>query len=380
MTITNSKKTAVGYEPSLPPPTLPTMTATLYRLLVRVPLSYVQEVRKQYGENGQKMLLKDIRSRIENMGWNKTLLATQDPTDNSLFTVLGRPGSSPTTQDNVIRILSTEPVEEPPEKPREKAPILDSGMTQEEANTVKQAFLTDQNPRHLCGLAQTLDPWFPISACLLYAKADLIERRVHMDEKGCLALLELVYAPVDREVEIAPRRQAFEAYAQASPVPLEILRDEVKRAAMTLACDPDSSLEKFPKPVGDLARSLPINIASGVVPKICPATMEAQESLYVIAPRMMRAALPPNPQRDGFISPSALQLALATYKPEWSRVNDKREIGNVFEALSEKPRSPTEARDLHKANSQMERAKKAIERQRWIAWYRRVAEIKEDCV
>lgn len=342
----------------------------LYRLLVRVPLPYVEKIRKKYAPQGQKTLLTDIKDRLR-LGGFSPLLVTQDPTDNSLLTAIARQSAADQrtngSVDPIVRVIHQEPVEEPLPSTalgqvKQDRPRGDNGLSEEEAQVVHHALMQERNPRHLSGLATSLEPFFPISASLLHAKAALIERRQIMDEAATKKFLESACAKISStqtvtSPDLTTKKQAFDAFVQASGSPPEVLRDEVKRAAVKLVDEPGdpSALKDFPAPIVDLAR---------VIVRDVPG----ETSLRMICPDSLRAALPPS-STDGFISPSALQLALAASKPDWSGVRSKDKLDTIMKSLKGKP--GMNPQDLMKARNQLERAAKAIERRRWIEWYKR---------
>ena len=344
------------------------MTGQLYRAWVRVPLPYVKSIRASYGEAGQKVLLADVRARLLRLGFSETLLATQDPTNSEILTVLARRGSGPIGTDGVIHFLGSEPVEEPPKAALAATlPAFDHGLAADETMALEKSILHDQNARHLAGLASTLEPSFPAAASVLRAKSDLIEKRVLMNEANSRRLVERAFQrPLpDQEKRIASARAAFEADAVRSNIPLPVLRDGVRRAAIALLDDKNDPLQGHPASVQNLARVLVTDHVEFSVDG------KRTDHLTLILPKAIALGLPPN-EDDGFISPSALQLALAQQKPEWSKVSSAGKVQSVIDTIEKQAKVQSKSfRDILRARNQIERAVKGIDRRRWVEWYRR---------
>jgi len=358
----------------------------LYRIQARVPLAYVQAVRSAHGEDGQRALLHDIEQRVEAMGFEDTHLTMQDPTDNELITLITRRtgderrspaaktgderGSSP------VRIVRIDEVDEPPKVDalyvRNKR-ALDSGLSPEEVVTVRQALLEDMNPRHLAGIAHTFEPFFPVAGSLLRAKAELLEMRKLPDAKQNPALdaalregLRAVWrlsqgttapsVPTGAEPRLLAARTRLQEVAAQNRIPLEIVHDELRRAACMLAQGED--IAKFP-PELVLYASLALRDL---------LVLPDGRSIKIVDPKRLNLIVPPDERRDGFVSPSAIQLALATSKPVQSGVFKIAEAPRIYDSLINAPK--TDPRNL-KARSQMERANRTLERRRWLEWYRR---------
>jgi len=90
----------------------------------------------------------------------------------------------------------------------------------------------------------------------------------------------------------------------------------------------------------------------------------------VVLPADLYAALPVD-GREGFISPTALHLALAESKPGWAGVARGGAVAGRFGQL-EKPPAGTPQAIVMRARNQMERARRALERRRWVEWRRRL--------
>ena len=110
----------------------------------------------------------------------------------------------------------------------------------------------------------------------------------------------------------------------------------------------------------DLAKQVVREIALGV---------------WIVDPDKLRAICPPD-EKQGFVSPSALQLALALSKPKHAQVVNTPVVFLRNAILQgDRPRdAATSQVDLLKAQVQMDRATRAIERRRWMEWYRRASQ------
>jgi hypothetical protein len=353
----------------------------LYRLHVKTRPAYVETIRAAYGELGQKKLLRDVEQRVEEMGFSGTLLSMQDPTDGTLFTIISRrtvngavvqPTSSPVT------LVGMEPVEEPHTVDRlyvTTPEALDSGLSPEEIMTVRQALLEDMNPRHLNGIAHTFEPFFPVAASLLRAKADVLDlrklpstkssreadlklRRVLKNIREISLGLSTQELPASVRIQLLNARGLLESLAQRRKLPTSIIRDELRRlASMFIEHDEKDDISRFPT---EMVRIVPL-----LLREIFKA--DNGQRVFVIDPRRLNVVIPPS-EYDNFISPSAIQLALATSKPRSSGVLKPLKAPERYDSLLN-----TNGKDWSelKARAQMERANKALERRRWVDWFRR---------
>lgn len=94
---------------------------------------------------------------------------------------------------------------------------------------------------------------------------------------------------------------------------------------------------------------------------------EVSEGVRYLSPDIFRA-LGPNTVVRELLPPAAMQLAFATMRPEQSMVSNK-------EAAIEKARAihrlASEGGDAAKAKAQFDRARRALDRQKWVDWMRR---------
>lgn len=198
-----------------------------------------------------------------------------------------------------------------------------------------------------------------------YARADVPEMR--NDPRLRLRRLEEARAQSGmpaRQWLISNHRGALASYRDGvridgQPFPREVLHDEVKRAICTLMAKPDADLKNMPAPVVALARDCLTELGRGV---------------WVVRPIDLYAALPVEGD-EGFVSPTALQLALAQTKPIWSGVAATKKVPAVLATVGPDQANKRDARQRMRAKNQMERANRALERRRWVEWYKKTAKV-----
>lgn len=391
----------------------------LLRLKVKVPLDYVHKIRNLNKEHGQKLLLENIKQRIIKLGNKNVLAVMQDPTDNSIFTVIGKKELNSKTNDDIIKITSQELVQNPPQTnnqfPVVSYNFLDSGLLPDEIATIRYALLHEENPRHLSGFASTFEPYFPLAASLLRAKAMLREcqafknraRLWELNKKaaartgaripvlssntthilsnltknwndvskiwnkfkfannpGWYKFDELIKNTHSLKKSIQQLFNELKQFGIKNNFPFEILKDEVKRVICMMIEEPylliedspgrpikkliSEKLQNFPPEIKDLARKLIEEIGLGI---------------WIVRADLLYKLFPPQ-LYDGYVSPSALQLSLAAGKPEISGVKYIGKVQKIYTNLNTEKNI-----DVLKAQAQMERANRAIERRRWINWY-----------
>jgi hypothetical protein len=430
----------------------PPLDGQLMRLKMWVPLAHTKAIRNSTGPMGQKAVLVDAERRAQSMGFYDVAAVLQDPTNPEMFTVIARPGRRRRPTDGLARVVSAELVEEIPQSAVRvgsdgAGTILDPGLTDEELGAIRSALATEENPRHLGGLASTLEPWFPVCASLLRAKAALLETRdgrnaerlaasnmkaakhvvdtVEKTEPGegqkvlafmrrgapqeppTLAALsrptrgawpevDRVWADLARwsppswygldrmravlrtakneaNAKETPKsdaelRAALEQHSREAGIPLPVVRDEVRRAACYCCEEPTNLMS------GD-APELPVRRVQ--VKNFPPCVQEAARRLvkevglgvWIVDEDAVKRILSPNADEQSFVSPSALQLVLASQKPQYSGVGSATVARKRIDDL-QTGKGASRA-DLLKAQAQMERATRAIERRRWLEWYRR---------
>ncbi len=318
---------------------------SLARVTVALPQAYVDAMRASVQQKG---LVADVRRRVEALGYNSTLLVTQDPTDNRLVSILTRPvGTSQKTGDGTIRVVSVEPVEEPPngtEKADPSSHPFDPGLSVAEVAIIRLALREESNPRHLWGLAATLEPCFPVAASLLRARKLAIETDTPPTAYDV--------PPCDART-IRAKRAAVDAYAARQGMTRDLVDESVKRSALLLATGED---DDAPPVVQDLAVCLIRQVARSA----------SGQRVMVVDRTALQTAVPVT-GTEGVVPPPAIQLALATCKPEMARVR----FAKVAMGRRTDLQGPINRVEDKRAHSVMVRAQKAIERQRWVRWYER---------
>ena len=164
---------------------------TFARLEIRVNEPVYKAWRAQLGQRG---MLRQVRQALERLGFKHVRAVIQDPTDNEQFTALAYAPRNPpgtaisgywngdaTQPVSLLQIQRLVPVEEPPAylPPIQAEGELDPGLPRAESDAVRYALVHEKNPRHLAGFAATLEPYYPVGASLLRAKAMLRESEVH---------------------------------------------------------------------------------------------------------------------------------------------------------------------------------------------------------
>ena len=351
---------------------------SFYRVVVRVPDLYVERFRLTHAERTQPALLADIEGRLLRLATNgsgRVLTIIQDttgPLGQTLFTAIGEWQRPPTAlmRDDVLQIVRVEQVEAPPPAlTREGTQIpWDSGLLPDEITMVENALLTERNPRHLHGIAHVLEPYFPAAASILDAKGDLVEQKVLMDRSAARELERAItdYRLTPQEVaRIKHERERLAAYLSYALVPEMVAREEVKRGASSLI-DPNG------KPAATFPAGMPLA-------SLLPRTIAFQgRKLSIICPYALAEALPPSPE-DGALNETAVQLALGAQKPQMSMIAVENQIPGRLRLIEGtapvridvgRPLSILERKVL-RARANLERARQAIERRRWVDWYRR---------
>lgn len=348
-----------------------------YRVSVQVPDAYVDRIRATHPERTQPVLLADIEGRVSRLAKLCTILTTmQDPTGPRMgtytpFTIVGQCTAPPAVgaHDDAVRIVRVQEVEPPPSALLREGTNIpwDSGLTANEVSMIENALLNERNPRHLHGIAATLEPYFPAAASVLDAKGDLVEHKIMMDREASRELEQAIAAnpltPAQTRALVEARDALF-AYAARMQIPEMIVREEVKRIAGSLI-DPDGSRQTTMPAALPLARQLTREIRVQGRP------------LRIVCPYAVREALPPHPE-DGALNETSVQLALGSMKPKMARIGNEGMIPNRLRQLNlpqvrldmGRPLMLSERKAL-RALANMERAKQAIERRRWEDWYRR---------
>lgn len=378
----------------------------LLRLTVHVPRAHGDDVRARYGiEDGSKALAADVARRLERIGYPNALAVTVDPTEPTIATALARPRAPVKASDGTITVVGTTLVDEPSSRDGVARSSFDVGTRADDDELLRRALDGETNPRHLDGIASSFEPCFPVSASLLRAKAMLLELRAEHHRREANAhnaglrlpfvatVMPTGYALADltrrharwAEVETMWREladsadcpQAWRRLPTATPQeakqagvdlarferetgePHEPLRDRVRTSASRIA---DQPLQRLYFPVDE-----PPNDLVGKLARTC--VVDVGLGVRVVCPTRLRLVLPPEP-RDGFVSNTALKLANGLMKPRWSGIRNEGRLSSLQSDLTTRRRGEDERVRL-RAVAQMRRADSALDRRRWIEWYRR---------
>lgn len=332
---------------------------SLYRLSLALPAGYAQHVEAVFGAGSYAAILRDVEGRLARMGAGTLLFEPmQDPTAPDHWTAVAR--AVPTQGDDVIRVLTVEPLVEPTRPASADHPAavrlgaqLDPGLSPSELVAVSRALERETNPRHLAGFASTFEPHFPVAASHLRARSILVQgahgRGVRAED-----------APAFGAEHVAQMRFGAVARADNLGIPRDLALGEVKRACCTYV----SEGMPLRSPLPDLPPEISGLAAACVRP--------GARGTRLVDRGMLIAASPPTGD-EGYVSPSALQLALASTKPGMSRVWNQDGALEVHQSLQE-PAPTREGRIAQmRAKLALEKAHKTIERGRWIRWYERNA-------
>lgn len=300
-------------------------TGKMYRVWARVSPAFAERVKKSApsGVTPQAALTEAVKESVTRSGFSPIVLVTNDPTDNQVWTVLGRWSlrSSEAFDSEDVRLFQLQETEEPPQgliSPKtqgEGSSCLDVGLTDEEVFAVRFAIAYDESPKHLGGLGTTFDPDYPIAAGLLYAKAALAD---------------------------------VEAYGSRGLIHARSFVDLLARLTTALGPDVKKGWKRYERLM--LTREQYVRL------KNILGKLEGHVR------RRGQKAPPP-------VTAAALQLALATRRPELSLVADRDVVtGRVKEINRLVKKGHPQARE---AAIRLERANKLLERRNWIDTYRR---------
>jgi hypothetical protein len=318
------------------------------------------------------MMLADLQKRAESAGMTDVRLVMQDPTDPSRITLIGRKARSATRDmgQSPIVIEKYQEVEDPPTWPAVHALAIsgdglpvETGLSDDEARAVAVALASERNPRHLEGFAHTLDPFFPVAASLLRRQAILVEPGADV-------------RPDEGSVDLAAVGRARASLK--SGLPTELLNIEIKRAASALS--QGETPTNIPMGILDLgAKTLRkthtclaalADSPTGEPRGMGQSPIGTRAPVYVVDVEAMTLAAPPTGKED-FVSPTSLQLALAAGKPKVSGVARFEKARSLFAELETGNVPPEDRMQLLLARSMLEKAQRALERRRWVEWYRK---------
>jgi hypothetical protein len=325
----------------------PGSQSSLYRVTVRVSPQLRERLRRSSTLGTGTLhsrLSRALSDRLKLCGFASVLLATADPTDCNLWSFLARKGAGPLRSLPDFEIFTAAEAEEPPAPPRGHAlPLLDVGLSEEEADSVLFALRSDEDTKHLGGFASTLEGEFPVSAALLHAK-------------GLLALTRSTM-PVGEPSEatgdkITPEQQRAD---EARKLLLSL-------SALTAPLGLGGMWEKYDDSLRTLARR-----ASGR-----ESWDELRRKLLLVL-KLFRGPVAAAPLP---ISASALQLAFALRRPELSGVSDPDKLDSRLRGVS---RSVKRGDDDGKAAQKvLRRANQLLERRSWTSWYKKSRQIERE--
>lgn len=153
----------------------------LYRVWAKADPGYTARFRGlRPGADQQRALAADLSAWVEKSGFSPVVLATQDPSDGSVWSFIARWGlsSSEAFDQGPLRLYQIQEVDEPPQTmvpPIDPPESLDAGLLLDEISAIRYALAKDDDTRHLTGFASVLAPEFPISAGLLRAKSAILD-------------------------------------------------------------------------------------------------------------------------------------------------------------------------------------------------------------
>jgi hypothetical protein len=324
-----------------------------YRLRLSVDLRYQDVLKGLLGardktrspEANLAEAMKDVALR---MGFGPTMLVTHDPTDPSVWHLLTRWSlhSNRTFALPSVTPLSVTLIDEPflgrqdeehaGRTKRTAGPDvgLDRGLSDDEVWAITYALATDEDTKHLGGLASTMGSDYPIARDLLKAKSVLAALRAYRST-----------APASPASPAIPGNPTKSDVRDLNP-----LIDILQRATAGLgsgvvkAWDRYRTLVVLPKDEKALGNILKALTASFVTRKTRPAP---------IAP-----------------SPAALQLAYATRRPQLSLVEDNAQISSRLTAIGTAAKAGDP--DGQKAQAKISDANRTLERLQWVGWYKRI--------
>lgn len=328
----------------------------------------------------QKELLAAVERILLAAGWRDVQLIMQDPTVPTTFTVLARGRGS--LHGEAFEVANVEPVEEPGTRSRPAATTTDPGLTEAETRALGQALVWDTNPKHLSGFAGTFTPHFPIAHALLTAKARILEEGWKPTDRDAsfsklivasrllpnaedvrrmwLVLSEENAGPSVHEIDYAVgapgddhglRRADVDRWVRENRFPPELVDQECLRAMGLTIENAGPALDAFPPSFRALAATCFDGYpGSFLVPDV----------------RVVRRVFPAKGD-EGFVSPTALQLAAAEMKPEAAGVARKAGVPAVLHDVASQ--ADTGDPQAMRARAMVEKAEKAIDRARWVDWY-----------
>jgi len=301
----------------------------LRRLHLRVDPAWKRATLRAHGQAG---LERAVGAYLAQAGYRPVFVG-EDPTSNAFSALVEGEGKRLTFPLGLLRSEEVEDI--PAQSPIAHVAWLDRGMTVDEVRTVQRMLDEEKNPKHLSGLASTLEEEFPVAASLLRNKARSLEERKPYD------------------------------YAEA---PWEGMSAE--GLDLTTVHRPDALAKAFKALVlAPQSRQLPNELFADKL-KIDPKTAEAAKKLSFerdgftwLRPDVLRLVPTLEPPR---VSPSALMLAHATLRPRLSGVLFPERVARRVALIHAGVRRG-DPRAIE-ANDALRRAQNRLKRRKWIEW------------
>lgn len=178
------------------------------------------------------------------------------------------------------------------------------------------------------------------------------------------------WLPGTDPAEKAAHLKRFMVLARKASRPVrEVVLDDIRMGVTDLRVVYEAALmlnsELVKRTAPEVADKL--GISPGDARAALASVCEVSEGVRFLAPEVFHA-LGPNSIARELLPPAAMQLAHATMRPEQSLVSNKEAAIAKARAIH---RLAGEGGDAAKAKAQFDRAKRALERQKWVDWMRR---------
>lgn len=312
------------------------------RLTLNVDSSWLDQVAEQPEGSltPQQRCESAVLKELSHMGF-PARVAYQDPTAPEQWQAVAcHREDMPAQKSAHVSVRDATPIEEPVDPTPANDPLLDEGISTDEAEAVRLALLKDHDPKRLNGFAESMSVELPIAHALLAEKASRMrEARIYRASGR----------PLQRPSDLSVSSPG--TFLTMMPLPEEQV-DEYRYALSHLASG---------DPIETLATS------ANVLRAALASFSEDGRTLDPAAVRHFSAAKP----KAAPPSSSALQLAFASLRPQTSGVRDP---GNI-RSRTHQVRSAAAQGDLdaQKAADQIDKATRAIERSNWVLWYGRAS-------
>lgn len=391
-----------------------------YRLWLDVDPAYTTwwKAHAPSGVTPEAATREDLWERVQKTLHGKVLLVTRDPTSPNVFQVLVRAQGTyrPAPPVRAVRLQQVQapPEASAPSRVAGTSSPLDPTLTEEEVEAVRQALVTDRNPKHLGGFAVTLEPDFPIAASLLRAKAMLCDYASHGkraapamqkrkeklltearglfgiefgEARGGLEALQSATAGLGADAArswemFADVLKAAEGFPSRSPLArnhalvADSLRPKTREEAKDLRkaiCElvknapTEGTKDLFELDPRALERGLRVGYYQAVAARHC--VREVAPGVRIVDPQVYRLIDQEAPLDDLRPSPTAAALVQAIQRPETAPVaNPGKAVQRAREVVARAKQGDPEAR---KALEALDRAARSLARRRWVSWYKK---------